>query len=91
MFIKYPIILYTLFIICSSPIHIFRAVFWRFLHIFLSISSQISFILLTRYKKGDFVMNNLEMKKLYRRIERASRLRSHVFYRKLAALLCSLF
>lgn len=36
-------------------------------------------------------MNNLEMKKLYRRIERASRLRSHVFYRKLAALLCSLF
>ncbi len=36
-------------------------------------------------------MNNQEMKKLYRRIERASRLRSHVFYRKLASLLCSLF
>ncbi len=36
-------------------------------------------------------MNTQEMKKLYRRIERASRLRSHVFYRKLASLLCSLF
>ena len=36
-------------------------------------------------------MSNLEMKKLYRRIERASHLRSHVFYRKLAALLCNLF
>ena len=36
-------------------------------------------------------MNNVEMKKLYRRIERASRLRAHIFYRKLAALLCSLF
>ena len=36
-------------------------------------------------------MNNQEMKKLYRRIERVSRLRSHVFYRKLASLLCSLF
>ena len=36
-------------------------------------------------------MSNLELKKLYRRIERASRLRSHVFYRKLMSLLCSLF
>jgi hypothetical protein len=36
-------------------------------------------------------MSTREMKKLYRRIERASRLRSHVFYRKLSALLCSLF
>ncbi len=36
-------------------------------------------------------MNNAEMKKLYRRIERASHLRSYVFYRKLASLLCSLF
>ena len=36
-------------------------------------------------------MNHLEMKKLYRRIERASHLRSYEFYRKLAALLCSLF
>jgi hypothetical protein len=36
-------------------------------------------------------MNNREMKKLYRRIERASRLRSHVFYRRLASILCNLF
>ena len=36
-------------------------------------------------------MSNLELKKLYRRIERVSRLRSHVFYRKLASLLCNLF
>ena len=36
-------------------------------------------------------MNSIEMKKLYRRIERASRLRTHVFYRKLTSLLCSLF
>lgn len=36
-------------------------------------------------------MTNREMQKLYRRIERASRLRSHVFYRKLSSLLCSLF
>ncbi len=36
-------------------------------------------------------MNSVELKKLYRRIERASHLRSHVFYRKLASLLCSLF
>ena len=36
-------------------------------------------------------MSNLELKKLYRRIDRASRLRSHILYRKLAALFCSLF
>ncbi len=36
-------------------------------------------------------MNDMEMRKLYRRIERVSRLRSLVFYRKLASLLCSLF
>lgn len=36
-------------------------------------------------------MNSIEMKKLYRRIERASHLRTHVFYRKLVTLLCSLF
>ena len=34
-------------------------------------------------------MNNLEMKKLYRRIERASRLRSHVFYRQLILIGCT--
>ena len=32
-------------------------------------------------------MNHHELKRLYRRIERVSHLRSHVFYRKLAALL----
>lgn len=36
-------------------------------------------------------MNNHELKKLYRRIERVSHLRSHVFYRKFTALFCSLF
>ena len=36
-------------------------------------------------------MNHHELERLYRRIERVSHLRSHVFYRKLAALLCSLF
>ena len=36
-------------------------------------------------------MSNLELKKLYRRIERASRLRKHVFYRKLTSLLCNFF
>jgi hypothetical protein len=36
-------------------------------------------------------MSKLEMKRLYRRIERASRLRTHVFYRKLSSLLLNLF
>ena len=36
-------------------------------------------------------MSNMELKRLYRRIERASRLRSHVFYRKLTSLLLNLF
>ncbi len=36
-------------------------------------------------------MNAIELKKLYRRIERCSRLRPHTWYRKLASLLSSLF
>ena len=37
MFINYPIILYTVFIICSSPVHTFIALFWRFFHKFQTI------------------------------------------------------
>ena len=36
-------------------------------------------------------MNEMELKKLYRRIERASRLYTGAWYRRLASLLSSLF
>ena len=36
-------------------------------------------------------MNELQLKKLYRRIERASRLTRHTWYRRFAALLGIMF
>lgn len=43
-----------------------------------------------RYKKGAMIMTDMELKRLYRRIERASRLRTP-WYAKLATLLSVLF
>ncbi|MBR3037475.1 MAG: hypothetical protein IKI52_02115, partial [Clostridia bacterium] len=75
---------------CSSLIHKLIAVFWRFLHKIRAILTQLADIMQSDTRKERMEMTELELKKLYRRIERASRLRTP-WYLKLASLLSIFF